>query len=84
MSDYLQMGDDSEVAVRADTRNKAREQIASLAGIPYIDVKVRHVYLKPCDCQDCEEDGPLDAHGYDEFWRYCSKEDPEATGWWVG
>lgn len=83
-AEYLEMGDISEVAVRASSRNQARMQISNIASIPYIQTKVRKVYMRPCDCVACLAGHADDFHGYDEFWVHCSKNHPAAIEWWIG
>lgn len=81
MSELLDMG--GEMAVQG-TANYARDRISSEAGIPYVNVRVRRVWMKICECEDCQEVGPLKAHDFDEYWQITDKKDPKAVGWWVG
>lgn len=79
--EYLDLGD--EIAV-GGTRNQARDQISSLAGVEYVRVSVRRAWMRPCDCEGCVEDGPSATHDFDEYWIFCAKDHPQAIGWWVG
>lgn len=73
-----------EIAVRAETRNKARTYLAGECGVEYMDMKVRRAWMRECDCEGCEEDGPDKTHGYDSYWVFCERTDPGALDWWVG
>lgn len=81
--DFLDIGG-TEMAVVAETRNKARMILAGEYGIHYLDAKVRKAYMRECNCEGCDEDGPDKTHGYDSFWVFCEKDHPDALAWWVG
>ena len=80
--DLLELGD--EVAVRATTRNQARQIISGECGVDYVQVHARKRYMRECACEECEEIGPAKTHGYDSFWIFCEKTDEGAVEWWVG
>lgn len=79
--EYLDL--DGEVAVQG-SRNQAKAQIAGLAGVDYIKIAVRRVWMRRCDCDACLNGHSDDFHGFDEWWLPCAKTDPGALGWWVG
>lgn len=80
-SDYLEIGDC--VAVLARNAGAAKQSVAGITGVPFKNVRVVRRWMKRCDCEECAESGPVTAHGWDEFWVYCDRDDPKAWEWWV-